>query len=65
MWIFDYKDFKVKDIVELADYEIYIDEETNANSIIKILKETTAEESDIIVIKKNNEKIYWGVTKKM
>lgn len=61
MWIFDYKDFKVKDIVELADYEIYIDEETNANSIIKILKETTAEESDIIVIKKNNEKIYWGV----
>ena len=27
MWIFDYKDFSVKDIVEIADYEINIDEE--------------------------------------
>lgn len=60
MWIFDYKDFEVKDIVELPDYEINIDEETNANSIIKVLKKTTAKEKDIIFIKKNNEIIYWG-----
>ena len=31
MWIFDYYDFSVKDIVEIADYDINIDEETNAN----------------------------------
>lgn len=61
MWIFDCKDFEVIDIVEIADYEINIDEETNVNSIIKILKETTAKEKDIIAIKKNNEIVYWGI----
>lgn len=61
MWIFDYKDFSVKDIVEISDYEINIDEETNANSTIKVLKNTTAKARDIIAIKKNNEVIYWGI----
>lgn len=60
MWIFDYKDFSIKDIVEIADYDINIDEETNANSIIKVLKKTSAKSRDIIVIKKNNNEIYWG-----
>lgn len=61
MWIFDYRDFKVRDIVEIADYEINIDEETNANTTIKVLKETTAKKNDITIIKKNNEIVYWGV----
>lgn len=61
MWIFDYKDFEVKDIVELSDYEINIDEETNANSIIKVLKKTTAKSRDIVMIKKNNEVVFWGI----
>lgn len=61
MWIFDYKDFEAKDIVELSDYEINIDEETNANSIIKVLKKTTAKSRDIVMIKKNNEVVYWGI----
>lgn len=61
MWIFDYKDFEVKDIIELSDYDINIDEETNANSIIKVLKKTTAKSRDIVMIKKNNEVIYWGI----
>ena len=60
MWIFDYFTFKVKDIVELSNYEINIDEETNSNTIIDVLKKTTAKARDIIVIKKNNEIIYWG-----
>lgn len=60
MWIFDYYTFKVKDIVELADYEINIDEETNANSFINIAKKTTIASNDIIAIKKDNETIYWG-----
>lgn len=60
MWIFDYKDLSVKDIIEIADYDINIDEETNANSIIKVLKKTTAKARDIIVVKQNNDKIYWG-----
>ena len=65
MWIFDYKDFSVKDIVEIADYEINIDEETNANSIIKVLKKTTAKSNDIIVVKKNNDVVYWGVVQEI
>ena len=60
MWIFDYFTFKVKDIVELSNYEINIDEETNSNTIIDVLKKTTAKARDIIAIKKNNKIIYWG-----
>lgn len=61
MWIFSYEDFSIKDIVELTDYEINIDEETNANTLLNILKKTTARSKDILVIKKNNEVIYWGI----
>ena len=61
MWIFDHKDFSVKDIVEISDYEINIDEETNANTIIKVLKKTTAKAKDIVAVKKNNQVVYWGV----
>lgn len=61
IWIFDYKDFSVKEIIELSDYELNIDEETNANSIIKILKKTSAKSNDIVVFKKNNEVLYWGI----
>ena len=65
MWIFDHKDFSVKDIVEISDYEINIDEETNATSNIKVLKKTTAKSGDIVVVKKNNEIIYWGTIKEI
>lgn len=61
MWVFDYKDFSVKDIIEIADYEINIDEETNANSTIKVLKKTTSKAGDIVSIKRNNEVVYWGI----
>ena len=61
MWIFDFYDFSVKDIVEIANYEINIDEETNANTIINVLKKTTAKARDLVAIKKNNEVIYWGI----
>lgn len=61
MWIFNWEDFRLKDIVEIQDYEINIDEETNANTIINVLKKTTAKARDIIVFKKNNDIIYWGI----
>lgn len=65
IWIFSSDDFSVKDIVEIADYEINIDEETNSNSLIKILKRTTAKANDIIIVKKNNEIVYWGIIKEI
>ena len=61
MWIFDCYTFEVKDIVEISDYELNIDEETNANSFISILKTTSAKAQDIVAVKKNNETIYWGI----
>ena len=61
MWIFDYKDFSVKDIVEIADYELNIDEETNATSTIKVLMKTSAKSRDLVAVKKNNEVVYWGI----
>lgn len=65
MWIFDYQDFSVKDIVEIANYEINIDEETNAKSLIKVLKKTTTKARDIIAVKKNNDVVYWGVVEEI
>lgn len=59
MWVFDYKDLSVKGCVEIQDYEINIDEETNATSTITILKDTGAKARDFIVIKKDNEKVFW------
>lgn len=61
MYIFDYKDFTVKDIVELSDYDINIDEETNANTTVNVLKKTTAKTDDIVMIKENAEIKYWGI----
>ena len=61
MWIFNYDDFSVKDIVEISNYEINIDEETNAKSTINILKKTTAKSRDIVAVKKNNDVVYWGI----
>lgn len=63
MWIFDCIDFTVKDIIEIANYDINIDEETNANTLIDVLKKSTAKADDIIAIKKNNEVVYFGKIK--
>ena len=61
IWIFSWRDFGVKDIVELSDYEINIDEETNATSTFKILNNTGAEAGDLICVKKDGDPIYWGI----
>ena len=61
LYIFNYYDFSVKDIIEVADYELNIDEETNAVSTVNILKETTAKARDVIAFKDDNQLLYWGV----
>lgn len=63
MWVFDNDDFKLKEIVELGDEEISIDEETNSNSTVHIIKKINAKADDIVVIKENNKEIYWGIIK--
>lgn len=61
MWVFDEYNFNVKGITELSDYEISIDEETNKNTIVNILKNIKAKSNDIVAIKKDNTLIYWGI----
>ena len=60
MWIFSYIDFSVKACIEIEDYEINMDEETNATSLFVILKKLTTSSRDITAIKKDNEVVYWG-----
>lgn len=61
MYIFDYRDFTVKDVVQLYNYEINIDEETNANTTAYTTKKTNAIKDDIVFIKEDNEILFWGV----
>ena len=61
MWIFSWRDFSVKNIVQLALPEIIEDEETNSNSTVAVLKETTAVANDIVAIKKNGKVVFWGI----
>ena len=65
MWVFDNDDFKLKEIVELGDEEISIDEETNSNSTVHIIKKINAKADDIVVIKENNKEIFWGIIKEI
>lgn len=65
IWIFDHKDMAIKDILEIAEYDIVMDEETNQTSQIVVSKETTAVANDIIVFKRNNLIIYWGIIKQI
>lgn len=61
LWIFDHYDLSIKGIVEISNYEIVIDEETNGNSNIEILQHTSVSANDIVAVKKDTEIIYWGI----
>ena len=61
MWVFDHKDFSVIDILEVADYSILIDEETNGKSTITVVKDIDAKANDIVAFKKDNNVLYWGI----
>lgn len=65
MWIFDSVNFKIEDIIELSDYEIAIDEETNASTTVDVLKKTKSQADDIVVIKKDEDEIFWGIIKEI
>ena len=61
MWIFGWRDFAVKDAVEIAEAEIIEDEETNSPSNVSVMKSSGAESGDIVAIKRNGEIVYWGI----
>lgn len=61
MWIFAWRDFAVKDMVELSASQIVEDEETNVASNVTAMKNSGAESGDIVAIKQNGEVVYWGI----
>lgn len=61
MWIFAWRDFSVKDMVELGESEIIEDAETNVASNVTTMKDSSAESGDIVAIKRSGEVIYWGI----
>ena len=65
IWIFSKDDFSVKDIFEVSDYTVIMDEETNSNSSITIMKKTSAVANDLLMLKKNGVIIYWGIIKQV
>ena len=54
-YFLDQNDFTIKDVVELQDATIIIDEETNKNTEISVVKKLNAIKDDIICIKENNQ----------
>lgn len=63
-YFLDKRTFKIKDILALQDYDIAIDEETNATTIINLIKKPNAEADDIVFIKEA-EIIYIGIIKEI
>ena len=53
--------FEIKDFVEIQDYEINIDEETNAKSDFAILQKPNAKDGDFIFVKEDEKMIYQGI----
>ena len=65
IWIFSKDDFRVKDILEVSDYTIVMDDETNGNSNIVILRKANAIYNDIVGFKKNGIVVYFGIIKEI
>lgn len=62
IWIFDKRDGRVKELLEVFDYDITIDEETNGNSQFVLMKDTlNADSGDLIVFNHNGNIEYYGV----
>lgn len=64
-YFLDKKTFEIKDIIFLQDYEIIIDEETNATSTITIMQKPNIEADDFIFIKEEDEVVYIGIIKEI
>jgi len=60
-YFLDKNTFEIIDVVELQDYELIHDEETNAKSTISVVKKLNATNKDFIIVKENNEISFVGI----
>ena len=61
VYFLDRKTFKIKDIVKYENYNINIDEETNAKTTFDIMKKNNIANKDFAFIKRNNSIDYIGI----
>ncbi len=60
-YFLDKNTFEIKEVVQIKNYQINIDEETNAKTSISILKNISVKDKDIIFIKENEKTQYMGI----
>lgn len=53
--------FEIKDIIQIQNYQINLDEETNAKTIITLVKTPNIKDGDIVVVKEGKETKFVGV----
>lgn len=53
--------FEIEDVVQIKDYQINLDEETNAKTSITIIKKPNASDKDIVFIKEKENIIFMGI----
>lgn len=60
-YFLDKDTFEIKDVVQVQDYQINLDEETNAKTSVKTVNKPNAQDKDIIFIKEKENTVFMGV----
>lgn len=60
-YFLDKNNFEIKNVVEVQDYEINLDEETNAKSSFTIVQETSISDKDFVFLQENGQIKFIGV----
>lgn len=60
-YFLDKNNFEILDVVNLQNYEINIDEETNAKSKLVVMQKLNATDQDFVFIKEKGKMIYVGI----
>ncbi len=60
-YFLDKNTFEIVDVIQIQDYQINLDEETNAKTSITVLKKPNAKDKDIVFIKEDKKTIFMGI----
>ncbi len=60
-YFLDKNTFEIKDVLQIKDYQINLDEETNAKTSISIVRKPNAKDKDIVVIKEKEKTVFMGI----
>ncbi len=60
-YFLDRNTFEIVDVIQVKDYQINLDEETNARTFITVVKKPNAHDKDIVFIKEEEKTIFMGI----